>query len=264
MASGRPVFPMEKVRDHIERVRSMGYKRGTLDQNGRFHGRPDGPYRIFIPYQQGKIYAIGADVAEGLVTGDFSTMAIINRELEFVGSYFGHIAPDLFGYEMVKAGKCYSDPGEGGIKALLAMEINNHGHTVLSVVKNEWSNIFTRQVKEERGDEFTHKLGWQTNIKTKMQMLDDFVAAYRDDTVKIFDIELLKEMLTISVGDDGNIELNGKDRVVAAAIALQAIKQVPFDQYEAVVPEKRPPRFKNLEEKLEWLTNRRNNESYFD
>jgi hypothetical protein len=267
LASGRPVFPMKKLQAHIEKLRGNTYKKGTIDSTGRFYERPDGPYTIYTPYQFGRIYAIGADVAEGLVTGDFSTMAIINRELEFVGSYWAHIAPDLFGLEMVKAGKYFSSPESDGIKALLAMEINNHGHSVLSRVKEHWSNIYTRQVKEERSEEYTLKLGWQTNLKSKMEMLDDFVGAYRDDSIKIYDIELLKEMLTVYVGDDGDIELGGKDRVVAACIALQAIKQVPYDKYQAEVPDPdgQRPRFKNLEEKLKWLENQRTeqNESYF-
>ena len=71
LASGRPVFPAEKVRDHIERLRGRTVKRGTFDGSGRFIERSDGPYRIFVPMRPEGIYAIGGDVAEGLVTGDF-------------------------------------------------------------------------------------------------------------------------------------------------------------------------------------------------
>ena len=264
LASGRPVFQMQKIMDHIARLESRPFKKGIFDPNGKFYERSDGPYRLYTPYRQGGIYAIGADVAEGLATGDYSTMAVINRELEYVASYHSHIAPDLFGQEMMKIGTHFSAKEEDGVKCLLAPEMNNHGHAVLAVIKQEWSNIFTRQIEEERADEFTQKIGWHSNRKTKIKMLDDFVAAYREDSIKIYDIELLREMMSLVTEEDGDIKLGGKDRVVSACIALQAIKQVPFDQYEAVVPEKRPPRFKNLEEKLEWLTNRRNNESYFD
>jgi len=253
--AGRPVFQAQIVLEHIKSLEGKEYKRGTLDSSGRFYERDDGPYKIYQTPKPGGIYAIGADVAEGLASGDYSTMAVIDRGLDFFASYFDHIAPDLFGKELLKCGRYY----EG---ALLAPEINNHGHTVIATIKADYSNIYTRQVQEERGDEYTEKLGWQTNVKSKMKMLDDFVGAYRDNQLKIYDIDLLKEMLTLFVEEDGDIKLNGKDRVVAAMIALQAVKQVPFDVYEAEVPKARPKRFTNLQEKMEWLKNNTEKESY--
>ncbi len=255
ISSGRAVFDNQAINEHLKRLEGLDYKTGLLDENGRFYERADGPYKIFIPVKSSWICAIGADVAQGLATGDHSTMSMINRDLQIFGSYFGHIAPDLFGKELLKAGK-YCNEG------LLAPEINNHGHVVLSVIKQDYSNIYTRQVQEQRSDEYTDSLGWLSTLKSKMKMLDDYVAAYRDKSIEVYDIELLKEMMTLFVEEDGDISLNGKDRVVSAMIALQAIKQVPYDQYGAEFPMRRPARFVDMKEKLQWLKENRDREQY--
>jgi len=170
------------------------------------------------------------------------------------------LPPDLFGKYLCIAGKKYN-------RALLAPEINNHGHATLAKIRDlEYGNIYTRLKREERTENLTKKLGWQTNTKTKMKMLDDFVAAYRDKLIKINDIDLLKEMLTLTVEPDGNVNLNGKDRVVAMCISLQAIKQAQGEDFEAIQPAIKP-RFKNMEEKMEWLSSLGNTEvkeSYFE
>jgi len=231
ISSGRPVFDVDKVRGQIERLRSTPVLRGDIDSGGKFYESDRGLYKIFKKPVEGVGYAIGADVALGLETGDFSTMSVINLDMEIVATYFGHTAPDIFGSEMVKLGSYYN-------KAVLAPEINGHGHAVMSKIKDlNYYNIYSREMNDEIADKETKKLGWLTSAKTKMKMLDEFVAAHRDDTIKIFDIELLQEMLTVFVDSDGDINLNGKDRVVSACVALQSTSQIVIPgQLKAFVP----------------------------
>jgi hypothetical protein len=219
LSSGRPVFEVEQVAADLKRAQEVRFKRGDIIGGG-FVENPHGQYKLFKRPNNARKYAVGADVAEGIEGGDYSTMAVLSKDYEQVMSFFGHTHPDLFGAEMIKAGKYFND-------ALLAPEVNNHGLTTLTHITNAcYPMLYTRQVMDERTQQYTAKAGWQTNVRTKTLMLDEFIACYRDKSLKINDVELLQEMLTLAVDADGSVNLNGKDRVVSMCIAIQALKQV--------------------------------------
>jgi hypothetical protein len=257
ITSGRPVFSMDKINLDIERCRSLNFKRFEMNGSGLTES-PRGNYKIFTQVQGERKYAIGADVAEGLESGDFSTMTVINKNLEQVASFHGHIHPDLFGAEMIKAGNYYN-------KAMLAPEVNNHGLTTLTHLTNRnYPFLYMRKILDERSGDYTDKAGWQTNSKTKTLMLDEFVAGYRDNLIKINDIELLQEMATLTIEPDGSVNLNGKDRVVSFCIALQAIKQVTETNLGAYDTVRAKKNFKSFEEMLKFNSSNQAGESYFD
>jgi hypothetical protein len=231
ISSGRAVFEIEKVRADIERARAIPFKQGYFDSQGTFRDDPKGPVRIYHGPKESQGYAIGADVAEGLETGDFSAAFVLGKDMEQAASFHAHVAPDIFGRELCKMGEHFNT-------AMLAPEVNNHGHAVLARIKDlDYHNVYEREIREEHADKLQAKIGWQTNTKTKTLMLDNFVAAYREGHVKINDVELLKEMLTLVVGPDGDVSLNGKDRVVAACIAVTVLPRVVTPgQFKAFTP----------------------------
>lgn len=218
---------------------------------------PKGRLKIFEKPNSTLRYAIGVDVSEGLETGDFSSAFVINSEYKQMASWHGKLDPDLLGKDMVKLAKYFND-------AILAVEINNHGHATAAAIKNVgYGNVYVREVKEERSDQYTKKIGWQTNTKTKTKMLDEFVALYRDNLIEIRDVNLLKEMMELIVEPDGNVLLGGKDRVVAACISCQAIKQAG-STYKAYVPGKDEKKPRTLEEKLRYFARRSKRDTYFE
>lgn len=207
--------------------------------------RPEknGRLKIFQRPKQETIYALGADVAEGLALGDASTICVIDKDLNQAAAWYGRVDPDLFGSICCKVGEFYNH-------AMIVPEINNMGHTTLNKIKSlGYSNVYTRQVREELSDEFVQKIGWRTDRKSKHEMLNEFVAHVRDGTININDIDLLKEMSTLYVETDGNVELNGKDRVVAICLAIQGIKQSYGNSYDAEFPSQYRP--KTFAEKLD-------------
>jgi hypothetical protein len=231
-ASGRPVFNLEKLARDIKRAKDNKPFKGTVDAKG-FTELTNGPIHIYKKPVTGEAYAIGADVAEGLVDGDFSTASIINKNFEQVATYCGHIAPDKFGSMLVSLAKYYNG-------AILAPEINSIGISVIESIKREkYYKVYKREVREELGKEIQEKIGWHTNIKTKMLMIDDLRAAFRDDVIIINDVDTLREMMTLTIEDDGNIEMNSKDRSVALAISIQALKQASLsNEHKAFTPGK--------------------------
>lgn len=229
-ASGRPVFNLEKIGRDIKRTKDLKPLKGIVSAKG-FEEIIKGPVVLFKKPVMGEAYAIGADVAEGLEDGDYSTAAVLNKNFEQVAIYYGHIDPDRFGHLLVNLAKYYNG-------AILAPEQNNHGHAVLASIKNQnYYKVFKREVQEELGQERLDKVGWLTTAKSKMKMIDDLKASFRDDSLKINCADTLREMMTLTIEDDGDIIMNSKDRVVALAIAIQAIRQASNEgEFKAFIP----------------------------
>jgi len=70
-------------------------------------------------------------------------------------------------------------------------------------------------------------------------------------------------MLTISIEASGEVILTGKDRVVAACIALQALAQAPSGEFKAFNPQSIIAKPKTLEDKLKYYQQRVDHESSF-
>lgn len=230
ISSGRPVFKTDKLHSLIgkcKEVERYSISGGTLKLD------PNGPIYIKEKPMDKMGYAIGADVAEGLKEGDDSAFTVLSKEYKQVAWYAGKVDPDKFGAMLVAVAKHFNG-------AVLAPEQNNHGHATLAAIKNlNYNKVFKREVLEELGSDIQVKVGWLTNAKTKMLMMDELVAAFRDDSLEINDPTTLREMIGVAIEDDGNIELNGKDRTVALAIAIQAVKQAVGEVRGAYVPGKK-------------------------
>jgi hypothetical protein len=266
VVAGRPVFDRDTIAAAIKRAKDVPFEQGQFI-GGKFIKDDKGPYKLFKRPIHGKRYANGADVAEGLEDGDFSTMFLMDKNLEQVASYHNHTHPALFGEEMKLLGHMYNE-------ALLAPEVNNHGLTTLTNIMmpdqsgKVYKFLYTRKVLDERTNEYTDKAGWQTNAKTKPLMLDELILAfcglgdYKECPLKIYDVALLREMLALKYEPDGTVSLNGKDRVVSACIALQAVKQLPSSDLGSFESAGEIVRFKSLKQML--THSQDSEESYFD
>lgn len=256
LSSGRPVFNAKDIKDLMHKVNNIKPKVGDLNGVLKLIENDRGYTKIFEEPKEGKAYAIGADVAEGLEGGDFSTAFVMDQDWNQVASYCGHIDPDLFGRELSKLGKFYND-------AVVAPEINNHGHATLAYLKKNYNGrIYYEMIKEKDADDYTKRLGWRTTRKSKHKMLDDFVAAVRDNNVDIKDKSLLREMLTLQIEPDGDVILNSKDLTVSACICIQAIGQARVGKFDPFVPGKSKP--KTFVEQIEAWQLEDENGGYFE
>ena len=176
---------------------------------------------VFRPPEKGVKYIIGADVAEGLESGDSSHAKILDTNLREVACFHGKIDPDHFGKVLVELARIYND-------ALIVPEINNMGHTTLQAIKESgYLKVFMREVVDEVDQtKTTQKMGWQTNVKTKQQMLNRLISVYRDADVEIYDVNTLREMLTLVRESNGGVIMNSKDRVVATCLAVMGLDQI--------------------------------------
>ena len=184
--------------------------------------KKEGNLRIWKHPIAGKPYVLGVDVAEG-IGQNLSGIAVLDTQTgEHVADYHGDIAPDALAREIARVGGLYNN-------GLVGVERNNHGHTVLNVLKNYigYENLYEHKDYDRLYKSGDQRLGWPTTSVTKPQMKDDFAAACRDNDFVTYDADLVREMSTfVPLGNDGYGALPGcmDDRVIKNMIAWQMKK----------------------------------------
>ena len=230
IASGRPKFNVKAVKEYELQCTPPIFEGEIAFEHGKekLISSKDGSLKIWEMPIAGESYCIGADVAEGLATGDWSVAVVMNSKLDVVAKYRSHIDPDLYGKELIKLANIYNE-------AFLAVENNNHGLTTLkSILNDEYFNIFYTKTYDKTNDTTTKKVGWSTNSKTKPLMIDKLAEFIREKWLGIKDLEIVMELYSYVIDDKGKTNAQeGKhdDCVMAFAIALQAFLEGRGEDY---------------------------------
>lgn len=187
---------------------------------------PQGPVNIFQEPLPNHVYVIGADPAEGLEHGDAAAASVIDADTGLlVATYWAKIDPDLFGQDLAVLGRFYNT-------ALIAVEINNHGHvTVLTLRKLGYPRLFRRRTIGNVTEGFTPQFGWHTNKVSKPKMIEGLGAAIRDRSIDIRCSKTLAELRTYirEYTQAGTVRMHGSpydDRTMSLAIAWQMVDYV--------------------------------------
>lgn len=234
--SGNPVFDVDALRE-LETVEPRrGYLYVLSKKRSEFRPTPDGEFAVWAEPDPSSVYVIGADVAEGLSHGDYSSAHVVDaRTHQVVAHWHGHIEPDLFGDLLAEIGFWYNG-------ALLGVENNNHGLTTLKAIQRYgYKNIYRSRRLQQRNPEATEILGWRTTAATKPLAIDELAAAIRDGEIDLADSPTINEL--ISFVRQANGRMNGSphdDRVMSLAICWQMLKYVWLPEYKAEVP---PPMY---------------------
>ena len=122
-------------------------------------------------------------------------------------------------------------------EAWLTIETNNHGFAVISKVRDHgYANMYAEKTFDKWGQKESRKWGWNTNALTRPILVDGIAVAIRDNTVKVYDKDVIDEMTTFIVNEKGRAEAQSgckDDRVMAFGLALQGHIRCP--QYEKPV-----------------------------
>ena len=230
IASGRPKFNLKAVKEYELACTEPDVicEMTRQGKNVKLISSEKGSLKIWKMPVDGETYVVGADVAEGLITGDYSVGIVLDSDLNVCAKWRGHIDPDLFGKELVKLGYLYNE-------AYLAVENNNHGLTALKFILNEdYYNIFYTKQYDKTNDTTTKKIGWSTNVRTKPIAIDKLAEFIREKFLGIWDLEIVMELYSYIIDDKGKTNAQeGKhdDCVMALAIALQAFLEGRGEDY---------------------------------
>ena len=235
ISSGRPKFSIKALRKY-QTITKPPIKRGYLHKDGKgvkFVEDNNGYISIWKEPEHGMTYAIGADVAEGLAHGDYSTGQVGDSKFDVVAQWHGHIDPDLFGIELVKLAIYYNE-------AYLGVENNNHGLTTLtSIKKEEYWNLYFTKTYDKIADTMTQKLGWTTSIRTKPYMIDKLAEFVREHHLGIYNDLVISEMFSYVIEDNGKTNAQPgthDDTVMALAIMLQLLLEGRGENYTPEIP----------------------------
>ena len=254
LASGRPVFDtrqlqaMEKIARDSEST--LPYMCGEIVKNEdaqsvdkfifkefrRVNENVDpSALRIWWLPEKNKKYAIGVDVSEGIEIEsskgkepDYSVITVVDvKSRKTVARWRGYIDPDLLGDVVFDIGMFYN-------KALVGVEINNHGLTTAAKLKNRfYRNLYMRETAEDEQFQIrTSKFGWLTNKKTKPVMINELVRSIRENDIIDLDVVFIRECMSYVRDDNGSMNAQQgqhDDCVMSMAIALQMAEWSAYD-----------------------------------
>jgi hypothetical protein len=222
LASGRLVFDQGVIKKQSKNIVNLGEE--YTDKDGKKHTVTEWEgLRIYREPDPEGTYVAGADSSEGVVGGDYATCIIFDRRTgEEVAMYRGLMAPDKFGAKLADWGKKFNN-------ALMVVEINNHGLTVLTILKQlMYPTLYFRQMQyETMGTQFSDRLGWKTTKVTRPLLIDDLSQGLREDALLLHSKELITEMTTFIYDRANNATAQQgahDDCIFAAGIAFQGFK----------------------------------------
>ncbi|WP_263082131.1 hypothetical protein [Endozoicomonas sp. Mp262] len=216
--SGRPRFDP----NHTQAAAMECYKprfNCQLSTTGINRKQP-GKLLVWEPPKTGERYAIGSDVAEGLVHGDYSVIDVCDSSGYQVAHWRGHVEPDALGEMINHLGRWYNT-------ALVGVERNNHGLTTITKLKElKYPNQYNETHVDQRTQKQTKRIGWLSTTKSKPLAIDHLAALLRDGQAGIFCLDTVQECQTYVVEDNGSTNAQEgcfDDRVMSYAIAQQMV-----------------------------------------
>lgn len=223
LSSGRNVFDV----DAIEKLRKFVLNVGDINKSiveGQKECKvyKEGDFIIYREPEPDGIYAVGVDVSEG-VSGDYSVVIFFDRKTgEEVAMFRGQIPPERLGVKLNEWGRRYNN-------ALMVVEVNNHGLTTLTALRNLiYPSLYFRPAKLETISlGYSDRLGWRTTKLTRPLLIDDLGQFLREKSIIIHSKKLLDEMSVFVYDKDGNMMPSGgmtDDCIFAAGIGLQGFK----------------------------------------
>ncbi len=207
----------------------------------KIHSRPpissNGLLNIHAELDPFARYVMGVDTSEGLSTGDNSSVTILDcKTYKVAAHYSGKIAPDILASYLKEWGTYFNN-------AQAIVESNNHGLVTIKFLKEIYKNLYTKKVYDTISDEWTEKIGFQTNARTKPLLIANLDKALRSG-LGVSVSQIIDELMTYVIEDDGSTNASeGKkdDSVISLALAVQAY--IETSEYTITEPEKEAAMF---------------------
>lgn len=160
---------------------------------------------------EGVQYVLAADPSEGDIESDYCAATLLRTDTnQHVASMHGRWRDYRFASLLAQLGEYYNN-------AMIAVERNNHGHSVLNSLRHTEKYRYIYQAEDE-------KMGFLTTKGSKTIILTSsvgFVKAIETGDFKTWDVNLLKECLAFETKKDGSLGAKkGKhdDKLMSAAI----------------------------------------------
>ena len=228
--SGNPVFDTDSVRDWVVEDGSLHNPMVMADGQIFLHPSPTGLLRVFRDMDPRLEYIIGADTAQGIDGGDYSSADIV--QVPYFGSdgtfnpavqvahFHGSIDPDLFGMQLSVIGRYYNT-------AHIVVEANNHGNTTLNTLYRHagYTNLYFRKIRKTRTEKRTREMGFYTSRATKAPLIDNLKQLIREHDIVVLSEKTKKEIMSYVRSENGAMSGNPNDDcVMSLAMAGEGLR----------------------------------------
>ena len=168
-------------------------------------------------------YMVVVDVGGRSQSADFSCITVINRwplrfkggKMEVVARWHGHIRYDWLAYKAVNIATYYKNAivvfesntfDKKKAEASEFVEQGDHIRGILRKVQDDYPNLYMRAATdpEDIKNGIYKKIGFQTNKKTKQDMVDNFMVVFEDDGFIDPDPKAYEEMAKYEQRPDGS------------------------------------------------------------
>lgn len=163
--------------------------------------------RVFALPVADRLYAIGADPAEGNPRSDESVACVLDGETgEQVAVLAGRLEPDRFAVLLGALAEAYN-------RAAILVERNNHGHAVLGALRECGAYLL---------DGKDGKKGFLTTQGSKALLYDELAKAVREEALTICDAETSAQLASVDAISLRSPDGMQDDRAMALALAWNA------------------------------------------
>lgn len=225
IVSGKTVFDTEKVLDRMKKVPTpirQGYFKYDYDglriTNIKFVDSKDGLIKIFKE-PDNDITALALDTAG---TGeDFFAAHVLDRDANHLAVLHRQDDEDLCVKQAYCLGTYYT--------SIMCPEVNFSSYPVKELLRLGYKRFYRRENYDSAMTDIQDKYGFRTTARSRNQILIELIEFMRTEIDKINDYDTLNEALTF-VYLDGKMQASEgshDDLIMALAIALEAIKQIP-------------------------------------
>lgn len=236
IVSGNPIWSPVMLKKYLLKCREpklIGDLQGAIDPF--FEENPKGYLKIWVEPIRGHDYVIGVDIAEGLEMNsqgdkgnrtDFSSAYVLDRKTGgLVANWHGRLIGDQVGHQLELLGRYY-------YTAFIGVERNHQGLLPLITLRDlNYPRLYYQEKMGMDADLQTPKLGWYTDRYTRPLMIDEGSRWLREARVKIYDEELIDEMMSFVRYPDGQgrgAQGAYDDRVMSFLITIQMYVRNPF------------------------------------
>jgi len=258
VSSGSAFFDNSKIIDYLKKAPDPLEVGSIFLEQGSpvFSPHSLGPLKVWEKPSAYKSYVIGGDTAEGLESGDFSVLTVIdNQTMLTVAKYSAHVRPDELATVAFALGTWYNN-------AYLGIEANKDGLWVnTELLKMNYPNLYFREAIDDITNRVSAKVGFLTSSRTRPYILSELQKMLYNNCDIWNNKDFLEECLTFvrnKMGEPSAMSSKHDDEIMSTAIAFEIRRNAPR-QFTA--PEVKTPAEAAIMARLEKLYGSKNKQT---
>jgi len=228
LSSDDNIFNVEQLRLLAEQSKPPAIRYDLQTSIGVWTASAKGVLKVWEEPKPGSQYVVGGDVAEGLHTGNFSCLDVVDAiTKKQVAQYHAKMPPDMLGIIAAWLGTRYNN-------AVVAVERNNHGITTIDkMVDLGYRNIYAETIVAPP-IRTRKRYGWLTTKSSKPRIIDNLNTLMRDNPTVLACKETMEEMMFFKQFEDGSMGAEVRrsdDRVMSMAIAQYVASKLRINRH---------------------------------